>query len=123
MKHIKINDIDVSEYSLPYTDYSVDYAKISGQYGGFSLAGTEIEDTIAVKAQIKWPIRPLAQAEASKLSHIMRQNKYAMIEYYDPHEGAYRTVEAIYTPPSFKCRVDLPGGDMWFSDPLTFRER
>lgn len=122
-KEIRINGDDCSSLFMRY-GYGVGYKKVHGNAGGTMLDGTETEDVIKTKAVISLSFMPQSEDALSDFLSLLYGSKYATVYYYDPKDGAYRTIEAIYSEMDTKhLMTNINDDEMWQPETLTLTER
>ena len=122
-KEISINGVDCSSLFMRY-GYSVNHKKIHGANGGTMLDGSTTEDVIAVKAVISLSFMPQTEEDLSAFLSSLYGSDYATVYYYDPKEGAYRTIEAIYSEMNAKhLMTNINDNEMWQPGAMTLTER
>jgi hypothetical protein len=122
-KKIFINDTDCSALFMRY-GYTVNYKKIHGNAGGTMLDGSTTEDVIAVKAVISLSFMPQKEADLASFLASLYGSDYAIVSYYDPKDGDYREIEAIYSEVNVKhIMSNINDDEIWQTDSLTLTER
>ena len=122
-KEISINGVDCSSLFMRY-GYSTNYKKIRGANGGTMLDGSTTEDVIAVKAVISLSFMPQTEEALSAFLSSLYGSDYASVYYYDPKEGTYRTIEAIYSEMNVKhLMTNINDDEMWQPGTMTLTER
>lgn len=122
-KNISINNVDCSSLFMRY-GYTVNYKKIRGKNGGTMLDGSTTEDVIAIKAVISLSFMPQTEADLTAFLTSLYGSDYATVYYFDPKEGGYRTIEAIYSEMNVKhLMTNINDAEMWQPGTLTLTER
>lgn len=122
-KEISINGVDCSSLFMRY-GYTVNYKKVHGANGGTMLDGSTTEDVIAVKAVISLSFMPQTEEDLSAFMSSLYGSDYATVYYYDPKDGAYRTIEAIYSEMNVKhLMTNIYDNEMWHPGTMTLTER
>lgn len=122
-KEISINGVDCSSLFMRY-GYTTDYKKIHGANGGTMLDGSTTEDVIAIKAVISLSFMPQTEADLTAFLTSLYGSDYATVYYFDPKEGGYRTIEAIYSEMNVKhLMTNINDAEMWQPGTLTLTER
>ena len=88
---LTINGVDFSEIITKY-GYSVDYKKILGSNGRYTLNGTYHEDILAWKAIVEAELRPLKSSVLASVITLCA-NEYVTVSYFDTKTNSIRTTE------------------------------
>lgn len=122
-KNITINGVDCASLFTRY-GYTVTYKKIYGNAGGTMLDGRTTEDVIAIKAVIKLTFMPFAEESLSNFLSSIYGSDYAVVKYFDPKAGKYRTIEAMYSEiESEHAFINCNEDNIWLAGALTLTER
>ena len=122
-KEITINSVDCSTLFAEY-GYVVNYKKIHGSAGGTMLVGSTTEDIIAIKAVIELKFKPQSEEALSRLLSMIYSADYVTVRYFDPKDGIYRTIEAIYDEMTVThAFTNIYDDEIWQIDALTLTER
>ena len=125
-KTIQINGIDCTDW-FKEKGYSVGEMMITGSNGGITMAGTRIDDVIALKDVVVLPLEPLSEANTHDLMTLIRDSQnapYTEIYYYSVNYGAYRT--ALFTRDEMNNKhmfTSNMGVDFYEENTLTFTEK
>lgn len=93
-KEIRINGTD---FTRMFKDkgYVVGEKKILGDNGGVTLAGTQLEDVLAIKDTITLPLECLSESDVASLMRNIRNSPmapYVELYYYSTNYDQYRSV-------------------------------
>lgn len=95
-KNLVINNIDCATL-FPRYGVAVSYKKVHGSAGGTMLDGSTTEDVIAIKAEIELNFIPQSEEIMTDFLKSLYSEPYAEVTYFDPMNGAERTIEAMYS--------------------------
>lgn len=122
-KNISINGVDCASLFTRY-GYTVTYKKIHGNAGGTMLDGRTTEDVIAIKAVIKLTFMPFTEESLPNFLSSIYGSDYAVVKYFDPRAGKYRTIEAMYSEiESEHAFINCNDDNIWLAGTLTLAER
>lgn len=93
-KEIRINGTD---FTRMFKDkgYVIGEKKILGDNGGVTLAGTQLEDVLAIKDTITLPLECLSESDVASLMRNIRNSPmapYVELYYYSTNYDQYRSV-------------------------------